>query len=69
MLRYLCVRLPEIEVVDVRVLSHCKILSYRVLLATCHAIKDKDEIRKRLAWWNDVVVIEECKIADFLDWC
>ena len=66
MLRYFCVRLTEVEAVDVRMSSHCKV-SYRILLVACHVIKDKDGIRKH--WWNDVAIIEEYKIAEFLDRC
>ena len=32
-------------------------------------MKDKDGIRKRLGRWNDVAVIGEYKITNFLDQC
>jgi len=48
MLWYLCIRLTQIEAVDVRVTTHRKVLSDRVLFVTCHTIEDKNGIWKRL---------------------
>ena len=44
MLRYLCIRLTEIETVDVRVSIHRKVFSDRVLLVACYVIEDKNGI-------------------------
>ena len=69
MFRYPRVRLTEIEAVDVRVATHRKVFSHRILLITCNVIKDKNRIWTRLARWNDVAVVGERKIADFVDRC
>ena len=42
MFRYPRVCLTEIEAVDVRVATHRKVFSHRILLVTCHVIKDKE---------------------------
>ena len=64
MLRYLCVRLIEIEAVDTPPLQS-------TLIASCllNIIKDKDRIRKRLVQWNDVAISRKCKITNFFDRC
>ena len=67
MFRYPGVRLPEIEAVNVRVATHRKVFSHRILLVACHVIKDKNRIWTRLTRWNDVAVVGERKVADFVD--
>ena len=65
--RYPRVRLTEIETVAVRVATHQKVFSHRILLVACHVIKDKNRIWTRLARSNDVAVVGERKVADFVD--
>jgi len=67
-LRYLCVRLTQIEAVDVRVSTHRKVFSDRGLLVTCHVIEDKNGIWKRLVRWY-YIIIRECKIINFFNQC
>ena len=67
MFRYPCERLTEIEAVNVRVTTHRKVFSHCILLVTCHVIKDKNRIWARLTRWNDVAVVGERKVADFVD--
>jgi len=64
MLWYLCICLTEIKRIDIRVSTHWKVLSYRVLLVAGH-VKDKDRIWKRLTRWYDVTVIKIFKITSF----
>ena len=54
------------ETVNVRVTTHRKIFSHRILLVACHVIKDKNKIWTRLARWNDIAVGKR-KIVDFVD--
>jgi len=67
MFRYSCVRLTEIEAVNVRVVAHRKVFSHRILLVACHVIKDKNRIWAYLARWNDIAIVKECKVTDFMD--
>ena len=65
MFRYLCVRLTEVEAVNVRMAAHREVYSHRILLVACHVIKDKNRIWARLTRWNDVV--GERIVVDFVD--
>ena len=67
MFRYPPVRQTEIEAINVRVATHRKIFSHRILLVAYHIIKDKNRIWTRLTRWNDVSVVGERKVADFVD--
>jgi len=67
MFRYPRVRLTQIEAVNVRVVTHRKVFSHRILLVACYIIKDKNRIWARLARWNDIAVVGERKEADFVD--
>jgi len=67
MFRYHRIRLTEIEAVDVRVATHREVFSHRILLVTCHVIKDKNRIWARLARWNIVAIVGERKVADFIE--
>ena len=69
MLRYLCVRLTQIEAVDVRVSTHRKVLFDRVLFVACYVIEDKNGIWKRLVRWYYIVIIGKCKITNFFNRC
>ena len=69
MFRYPRVRLTKIEAVNVRVATHRKIFSHRILLVACHVIKDKNRIWARLVRWNDVAIVGKGKVADFIDRC
>ena len=64
--RYSRIRLAEIEAINVA-WRHRKIFSHRILLVACYVIKDKNRIWARLARWNDIAVIGERKVADFID--
>ena len=44
MFKYPRVRLTDIEAVNVRVATHQKVFSHRILLVACHVIKDKNRI-------------------------
>jgi len=59
MFRYFCIRLTEINVVDVCMVTHQEVFFHRILLVTCHVFKDKNRIWARLAQYNDVVVVRE----------
>jgi len=61
---YLRMRLTEIKAIDVRVSTHCKVISYIVLFIICNVIKNENRIWKCLARWNDVAVIGKCKITN-----
>jgi len=67
MFKYLRIHLTEIEVVDVRMATHQKVFSHRILLVACYIIKNKNRIWMRLARWNDATVVGEHKVADFID--
>jgi len=60
-------RLTEIEAVNVRVTTHRKVFSHRIMLVACHVIKEKNRIWTRLTQWNEVAVVGERKVADFVD--
>jgi len=47
--------------------AHRKVFSHRILLVACYIIKDKNRIWTRLAWWNDIAVVGERKVADLVD--
>jgi len=49
------------------VAAYRKVFSHRILFVACYVIKDKNGIWARLARWNDIAVVEERKIADFVD--
>jgi len=69
MFKYPRVRLTEIETVSVRVAAHRKVFSHHllILLVACHVIKDKNRIWACLARCNDVAVVGERRVADFVD--
>jgi len=69
MFRYPHVRLTEIEAVNVRMAAHRKVFSHPILLVACYVIKDKNRIWAHLARWNDIAVVGERKVADFVDRC
>jgi len=65
MFRYPRVCLTQIEAVNVE----WRPIEKYSLTASClsHVIKDKNRIWARLARWNDIAVVGERKVADFVD--
>jgi len=49
--------------------THRKVFSHRILLVAYHVIKDKNRNWTRLTLWNNVAVVGEHKVADFVDRC
>jgi len=62
---YLCHYVTQIKAVNVRVLTHRKVLSDRVLLVACHIIEDKNGIWKCLVRWYSLL-LENIKKNQFL---
>ena len=48
-------------------MAHRKVFFYRLLLVACYVVKNKNRIWARLARWNDIAVVGERKVADFVD--
>jgi len=64
MFRYSRVRLTAIEAVNIRVTAHRKVFSHRILLVAFYIIIKIEFGRAR---WNDITVVGEHKVADFID--
>jgi len=54
----------DVKAIDVRVATHRIVFSHRILLVTCHVIKDKNRIWTLL---GGIAIVGKRKIADFVD--
>ena len=59
--RYSRVRLTEIEAVNVRMVTHRKVFSHRILLVAYYVIQDKNRIWARLVRWTTSLLLENEK--------